>query len=135
MPELLSEGLAVVPSIDSQTLGSNATVDGASADRRSGKVAYNDVVAVIDVGTWTDGTHTFTLEDSPDDSTWTAVAAGLFNGVCVVDGAADDEQQYKIDYLGSEQYVRVTVTSSGVTTGLAGAAAVIVLAGADQKPV
>lgn len=100
-----------------------ASADGASADLKG----YLSAVVFVDADAWTDGTHTIHLEDSPDNSTWTNVAAadlefteaGAINssGQVVIDGAADDDQAYKIGYAGSERYLRVSTTVAGATTG------------------
>lgn len=86
------------------------TTEGASADRQ-----FSDsLLAIINVGAWTDGTHTFTLEESDDDTTFTAVSAAQTQGEpVVVDGATDDNQVYKLGYLGIKRYVRVTATVTG----------------------
>jgi len=74
---------------------------------------------VIDVGAWTDGTHTFDVEESDDASTWTSVdAADLSQAAPVIDSASDDEQQYYLDYTGTARYLRaVVVVTGGASTG------------------
>lgn len=109
----------VTSSIDPDTY--DATVNGASVDRK----LSDSLLAIIVVGDWTDGTHTFSLEESDDDSTFTAVAAAQVQGTnpVVVDGAADDNQTYTMGYLGIKRYVRVisTVTGSPSTGAVYGA--------------
>lgn len=79
---------------------------------------FHGAMAVIDAGAWTDGAHTFELQDSDDDSTYTAVDSTLIDGTePVVDGAADDDQQYYLGYKGNKKYLRVAVTVSSATTG------------------
>lgn len=121
-------------SADSATLGANATVNGAAFDRQNSGNAAHELVVLLDVGAWTDGVHTFHLEDSPDNSVWTDVVAadviagdglsGLASvavaGQIVVDGAPDDAAQYLFGYMGTARYVRLSVVSTGVTVGLAG---------------
>jgi hypothetical protein len=86
------------------------TTEGASADRQ----LSDSLLAIISVGAWTDGTHTFTLEESDDDTTFTAVSAAQTQGEpVVVDGATDDNQAYKLGYMGIKRYVRVTATVTG----------------------
>ena len=63
-------------------------------------------------------TGTFQVEESADNTAFTAVAAADLQGTePVVDDATDDDQIYKLGYLGSKQYLRVAVTVSGATTG------------------
>jgi len=72
----------------------------------------------IQVGTWTDGSHTFEVQESDDNSTFSAVAAAdLIGSEPVVDGATDDEQVYSIGYVGSKRYIRVAVTVTDATSG------------------
>src|SRR5579875_3766008 len=57
-----------------------ATVTGAAFDREKGfnsdiGAPYEAVDFILDVGAYTDGTHTPKLQDSPDNSTWTDVPA------------------------------------------------------------
>ena len=79
---------------------------------------YNSCCVVIDAGAWTDGTHTVAVQDSDDNSTFAAVADSLLDGTePVIDGAADDDQQYYIGYKGNKRYVRVVVTVASATTG------------------
>lgn len=88
----------------------DGTVNGASADLKG----YHSAIVFIDADAWTDGTHTITLEDSPDNSTWTAVSGA---DSVVIDGAADDDQAYKIPYNGFERYVRPVIVTASSTTG------------------
>lgn len=100
----------------------NGTDDGLTADLAN----FDGATVVIDVGLWTDGVHTFTVQDSPDNSVWTAVADAFLDGAePVVDGATDDEQIYEIGYLGGRRYLRVSVVTTGATTGAVFAATVV----------
>lgn len=85
---------------------------------------FNGCMFVINVGTWTDGTFTVAIEEAdddgsgaPDTSTWSEVAdADLVmgsNGEPVIDGDPDDEQVYKVGYVGQKRHVRAKVTVSG----------------------
>ena len=87
-----------------------ASANGASADLKG----YHSCIAFIDADAWTDGTHTLSLEESDDNSSFSAVSGGA---TVVIDGAADDDQAYKIPYNGHKRYVRVITTVSGATTG------------------
>lgn len=75
---------------------------------------YNGVSVIIDAGTWTNGGHTFEIQDSDDNSTFTAVAdASLDGSEPVIDGSDDGGQKYRIGYLGNKRYLRVNVTVTG----------------------
>lgn len=99
-----------------------ATANGTGVDLRN----YNGAVAVIYVGTWTDGTHTFELQDSNDNSTFAAVpAADLIGTEPVVDAATEDEQDYEVGYIGSKRFLRVIATVSGATIGAVHGASIV----------
>jgi hypothetical protein len=79
---------------------------------------YESALVLVDAGTWTDGTHTPSLEDSDDDSTYAAVAAGdLVGSFTVINGATLDDVIYKVGYVGKKRYLKAKVTVSGATTG------------------
>lgn len=93
-----------------------STATGASSDISD----YHAASVIINAGAWTDGTHTFAVQESDDDSAWSAVAtADLYgaNIAPVIDGATDDDQKYRIGYKGNKRYLRVVSTVSGTTTG------------------
>lgn len=90
-----------------------------TATVRADVVADHALTAFIDVGLWTDGIHTFHLEDSPDDSAWTDVAAAYQVGAAVVNSLTTDNMLYALGYVGPQRYVRVAWDVSGATTGLA----------------
>ena len=99
---------------------------------------YDGATLYIPSGTWTDGTHTFTVQESADNATWTTVAAtdlvtwqstsatnnyplkaldanGYNSGrvqPAAISSAATAVNQ-RIGYLGNQPYVRATVTVTG----------------------
>lgn len=78
------------------------------------------VVAVLNVGAVTDGTHTFTLQDSPDDANWSNVVSPFIQGgfTPVTSGAGNGQNSVqKVGYLGTNRYIRVisAVTGAPVT--------------------
>lgn len=109
----------------------NATANGTGVDVNG----FSGAVFVISVGTWTDGTHTFDMQESDDNSTFTSVAAGQLQGTePVVSSAGTASKVYKVGYLGSKRYLRVAVTVAGATTGAVYGAA-IMTGHAATKPV
>lgn len=93
----------------------NATVNGAAVDT----AGYNAATIYFLTGAITDGTHTPSIQDSPDGVTWTAVpAANLIplsaNGV-LANLAAN--QSAKLGYVGTNRYLRAVSTVAGATTG------------------
>lgn len=91
-----------------------ASTDGSGVDLQG----WQSATALIDAGAWTDGTHTFEVQESDDNSTFTAVADGdLIGTEPVIDAGADGSQIYRVGYIGNKRYVRVSVTVSGATSG------------------
>jgi hypothetical protein len=109
----------------------NASANGTGVDDNG----FSGATAIISVGTWTDGTHTFDIQESDDNSTFTSVAAGNLLGTKpVVSSAGTASKVYKVGYLGTKRYLRVAVTVAGATTG-AVYGAVFQLGHAATKPV
>lgn len=104
----LVDNIAVEESITPAAHTANA--NGAGIDLRG----YQAAVVIVDAGTITDGTHTISLEESDDDSTYTAVAAADLQGSFA--NVASNTPQ-KVGYIGGKRYIRAVTTVSGATTG------------------
>jgi hypothetical protein len=91
----------------------NGTVNGTGVD----VLGFEAVMFLFRSGNVADGTHTYTIEESDDNVTFTAVAASDFNGALPAFGAADDNKFVKVNYNGNKRYVRANVTAAGTTTG------------------
>jgi hypothetical protein len=106
------------------------TITGPSVDL----APYNAATWYLNCGTYTDGTHTFVIQESPDNSTWNNVAAtdlvawsatstsntyplrlGNQQPNAITNAASAVNQ--RVGYIGGLRYVRVvdTVTGSPVT--------------------
>ena len=100
----------------------NASANGTTVDRQG----YGGALAVVAFGAYTDGTHTPALQDSPDGTTWTNVAATLQNGsFAAVASAGGANTVQAVSYLGGARYLRVVMTSTGTTTGAASSALIV----------
>lgn len=92
---------------------------------------FSAACVVIDLGAWTDGTHTFEVQEADDDGTgapdvWAAVPdADLDGSEPVVDAADEDETVHEIGYHGIKRWLRVVVTVASATTGAVYAATVV----------
>lgn len=74
---------------------------------------------VLEVSSYTDGTHDFQFEASDSSgSGFAQVASTLQSGdsVPTVSGTGDTGT-YKLGYIGNERYLRLNTTSGGGTTG------------------
>lgn len=99
-----------------------ASANGAGVDLAN----FDAACAVIDVGLWTDGTHTFKLQDSDDNTTFADVTADFLDGAGpVINDAADDATAYTLGYHGIRRYLRVVVTVAGATTGAVYSASIV----------
>jgi hypothetical protein len=94
-----------------------ASANGTTVDRGEDGSGFGAAMVVVHTGTITDGTHTIEVQDSPDGTTWTAVADQYLQGAEPAIGAADDDKVYEIGYVGIQRYVRATVTVAGATSG------------------
>lgn len=104
-----------------------ADANGAGVDLAN----FDAAAVVIHHGAWTDGTHTFEVQEADDDGsgspdTWAAVADADLDGTepAVSDATADDTTTV-IGYHGVKRHLRVVVTTSGTTTGAVYGATVV----------
>lgn len=92
-----------------------ATSTGASVN----VAGYNSAACYFIAGSWTDGSHTPKLQDSPDGNTWTDVAIGPAMT------SAATMANWKAGYTGANGYLRAVVTVSGATVGATYAGVII----------
>lgn len=105
--------IAMVATITTDTVTNGSAIDTAHFD--------SGVMFFIDASAWTDGTYALSLEDSPDNSVWTAVPAAklILPGGAVSISAATSagDDLGRIGAFSTNQYVRIVVTSTGTTSG------------------
>jgi hypothetical protein len=124
--------------------GANLPANTASANGQSISIApggYNAVAWYILAGTWTDGSHTFTVQEAPDNGSgapgaWNAVAAtdlsrletaNVNGGLPITEATAGSQPSaitsaatalsQRVGYLGSQPWTRMITTVSGATSG------------------
>ncbi len=100
----------------------NATAMGTGVDLQG----HNSAMVIFNFGTWTDGSHTPSLQHSQDNSTYVTCDTNSLNGafVAVSSGAGSNTIQ-KIGYTGGYRYIRAVMTVAGATTGAAANAVVL----------
>lgn len=87
---------------------------------------YDSAMAIVQVGAWTDGTHTAKLQESTDNTTYTDVSASNQQGTfTAVSGTAGQNVVQRVGYIGTSRYVRVFVTVAGATTGALSTATIV----------
>lgn len=101
-------------SISPQAIASNTTVNGSSIDTRTLAKGARHIVHCR-VGTRTDGTYTFVVQDSADNSSFATLAN--FSGSLAAVSAANTSRTCAVDPVAGRPYIRVSVTSTSVTTG------------------
>lgn len=104
--------LSVVPTI-APAARANVVTNGASVDR----AGFFGVMAVIQAGVITDGSHAFVLQDSADGSVFANVAAADQQGPSPTLTSANSNTVHRIGYLGTRRFLRVVSTGTGATTG------------------
>ena len=83
-------------------------------------VIENEIV--IFPGLWTDGTHTFTINDSPDSTTWTSVTSTYLvftnsnTAINAITSTASAVVQ-RFSYIGPQRYLQLISTIAASTTG------------------
>lgn len=78
------------------------------------------VMFSLTIPAWTDGTYVMTLQDSPDDSVWTALDSDKVIGPAVSLGAATSASGGLASTLGAfshERHVRAAIVSTITTSG------------------
>ncbi len=88
-----------------------ADEDGTGSDLQG----FEAALCEITVGVVTDGTHTVVIEESDTlGSGYTAVAdADLVGDTEPAITTANDDQIYRISYIGSKQFIRITTNVTG----------------------
>ena len=107
--------------------------NGNGATNGTGVSLSNNVSAVVvfEAGAVTDGTHTPTVEESNDGTTWTTVAAEDLHGTLVAVTTANDPLVQTVGYKGSAGNIRAVWTDATSTTGGV-TGALIILGGRKQ---
>lgn len=95
-----------------------ASANGAGVDLQG----FESAMVVFYTGVVTDGTHTPSIEESDDNSTFTAVPAARQQGTLAV-LAANVPQ--RVGYIGLKRYIRAVITAAGTTAGAVTSAFVV----------
>jgi hypothetical protein len=110
----------------------NATVNGTSVDLAGTGNFFRSAMLVVLAGAITDGTHTFKLQESDDNSTFTDVAAADLQGSLTAVTTAQANSAQRQSYVGSKRYLRGVVTVASATTGGNTAAVILMNQGSGQ---
>jgi hypothetical protein len=87
---------------------------------------FEGAMIVVNYGTWTDGTHTPSLLESDDNTTYTAIAATDLQGsFTALTSATGNNTTHRVGYIGMKRFIRPTMTVATATTGALSAISVI----------
>lgn len=118
----LSDEISIDRTLDYGSKTSDNT--GSTVDRRDAEsgVNFQSAAVCVDVQSYTDGTHDFTVQHAEDDGTdspdtWEDVPSDELSGSLPTVDASGDVGQHYVEYLGLRPFVRVTTTTSGITNG------------------
>jgi len=110
---IVDDGVGHVVSIESQAIA--ATTNGTALDMKD----YESCICLANHGVCTDGKYLVSLEESDDNSTFSAVAAADLQGSFTTVNAAADQVEEVVGYIGDKRYVRAIITeSSAGATGV-----------------
>jgi len=113
----LKNDIGVVNALDVQTISTNTTTAGDIIDLQD----YEGATFILQSGTVTDGSYAVLVEEGDD--------SGLSDAAAVADGdligteanaafvAADDNEVRTLGYRGEKRYIRVSLVSTGTTSG------------------
>lgn len=107
-----------------------ASADGAGVDL----AGFERALVVVSSGTITDGTHTIEVQESDDNSSFSAVADADLEGTEPAIAAANDDTVWELGYVGTKRYIRAVVTVAGATTGGVYGAQVVRLGPSRKQP-
>lgn len=114
---------------------SAGTVDGSTVDLGVFGNDFRTVLFVVHAGTVTDGTHTFSLEESADGQDWSPVAARHVQGTPVALSDANDVGVHQFGYIvHTLRYVRLSVEVADTTTGGVYGAVAVCAGGSQSEP-
>ncbi len=100
----------------------NGTATGTAVDLRG----YDGAMVAVAFGSYTDGTHTPSLQHSADGVSYSAVTAADLDGTfTAVNSGAGANSAQQVGYIGSLRYLQVAMTVTGATTGALSAASVV----------
>lgn len=113
----------------------NGTVNGTTVDLGVFGNDFRTVYFVVSTATVTDGSHAFTVQESPDGSSWANAASTSVQGSLPTVTSSGGSSVFEFGYIANtNQYVRVVATTSGATTGGVFSVAAV-CGGASSTPV
>jgi hypothetical protein len=122
--------LKAVKALNIASIATNTTTVGPSIDT----TGFESVTLFVELGARTDGTFLPVVQGSDDNSTFADVTDGFLIGTEAEASLNTANTIKSIGYVGKRRYVRLSIVSSGVTSG-ATVSATAILADAVKRPV
>lgn len=106
---------SLAPSLVPAVRTAAAAVNGTGVDTSG----CDAVTCYANSGVWTDGTHTFKVQDSADNATFADLVApaSLIGAFVPVSSAPTGSGNQEVGLLNTRRYVRLVVTTAGATVG------------------
>ena len=119
--------------LNQTAINSNTTTVGNIID----SLGYESLEFVVSMGTIVDGVYALVLEEGDDAALADAAVVPADNILGALTGfvAADDQSTLRIGSIGKKRYQRLSIESTGVTTGVDHATAIAVLGHPKTAPV
>ncbi|MBZ9674546.1 hypothetical protein [Mesorhizobium sp. ES1-1] len=110
-----ANGMTPKVALNTAAITSSTTTNGVILDTQG----YNALTFVLNVGARTDGTYTLAVTHGDDSglSDGATPAADDLVGTAAGTAVAAAQTMKKLGYVGNKRYVRVSVVSTGVTSG------------------
>lgn len=101
------------------TIATNTTTSGTACDLNGTGTdeRFRSAMLMLRTTGVTDGSYLLSLEDSPDNSSWTAVASPDVQGTVAAITTAGANSTFCLGYVGAQRYVRCKIVSSATTSG------------------
>ncbi len=120
-----------VNALNNAAITSSTTTAGNIIDTKG----YGACEFIAQLGVRTDGTYTLLLEEGNASNLSDAAVVAADNRFGSLTAMNASNQVARVGYrVGSKRYVRLSIVSATVTTGVAAAGAVALLGNADQMP-
>lgn len=133
MEKDLHHNCKVVNALNLQAISSNTTTVGNIIDT----ALFESIEWAIIAGTITDGAYALKIEHGDDSGLSDAADIGSDDLLGTLTGliATDDDGVKRVGYIGKKRYVRLSLVSTGVTTGVDSVGAVALLSDPKHAPV
>jgi hypothetical protein len=112
----LHSNIKVVPALTPRAaIATDTTTAGTAVDLQG----FEACVFAIASGVLTDGSYTPLIEESDDNSSYSAVADAdlMSTEAAEAFAATDDAEVHKIGYIGHKRYVRLSMVAASTTSG------------------